>query len=525
MSFDAASRARGPYTPQWFGAQFILPRGTRYLDAAATSLMPRFVLDVQREYFEAACSNPHTEAHALGRASTQLVEDARAAVARLLGAPEAHYATCFVGTGATGALNRAARVLAAHPSLRTRDTVIVTELDHHSNILPWRDSAPRVLHAQMQRDGSLNLDLLRSMISREGYRLRAVAVSAASNVTGYRPPIEDIVSWAHAAGALCVVDAAQAAPHEEISVSGWNADGVALSGHKLYAPGAPGVLILRRSLFGATPAGDVGGGVVDEVTLETARYRERAEDREEAGTPNVPGIVALGAVCSVLQRVGMAGLRDHNIYLGQQLLNGLEEIPRVRVYGSRRPGGRPRLGTVAFNIYGMPYREASQQLDARGLSVRDACFCAHPYVRTLLNHDEVPRGAMNGMVRASFGPWNTPADVAALLVAVRELAAAPRGRRPLPLPARDATCFSLEGAVRQALAESESEPATELGGVYELAPPSVPHPAYEIARAAGYPARSGSSTAALGALAALGAGAAAGTLAWWATRPPRTPRE
>lgn len=421
---------------------FVLPRGTVYLDAAATSLMPRFVLDVQREYYETACANPHTEAHAQGRSSTQVVEDARRAIAGLFGVDQSLYAICFVGSGSTAAINRAARVMSS-VSPGVRDTVIVTEMDHHSNILPWRRSA-RVLHAPILRDGSLDMDVLERMIAEEGPRLRAVALSAASNVTGARVDVARVCSWAKSVGAWCFVDAAQAAPHEPLSVAELGIDGMAISGHKLYAPGSPGVLILRRDLFTERPHGDVGGGAVDRVYLRGETWQSRIEDREEAGTPNVPGILALGAVCIVLQRVGMRTMLEHDVIMGQRLYDGLRSIPGVRVYGGREPGGRARLATVSFNIVGLPYRVSSRALDERGFAVRDACFCAHPYVRRLLNEDEVPRNGIDGMVRASCGPWNTEADIDRFVQAVRELAANPSAVRVVANPP---PCFSLEEAV------------------------------------------------------------------------------
>ena len=444
----------------WFGNGFITPRGRIYFDAAATSLMPRAVLEAQRAYFERACGNPHTEAHAPGRASTAVVEASRASVASLLGAPADEYATLFVGNGATGALNRAADVIGAVDS--PRDTIVTTELEHHSNMLPWqRIPGARVRFVPMLSDGAVDLPALARLLRDEGHRVRALVVSGASNVTGARAPLRVLCQLAHGAGALCVVDAAQAAPHEAISMRALELDGLALSGHKLYAPGSPGVLILRRELFGAAPHGDVGGGAVERVEPTVTAWRTRIEDREEAGTPNVAGILGLGIVCDALRRTGMSALLGHNVELGRQLYDGLRAIPGVRVYGGRAPGGVPRLGTVAFNVGELPYGVVAALLDNYGIAVRDACFCAHPYVRALLANDPPPpSGSTPGMVRASCGPWNDAAQVRALLQAVQHIAANPDAARSLCLPCGDGSfvvgscnesCFSFREVADRAL--------------------------------------------------------------------------
>lgn len=406
-----------------------------YLDAAATSLMPKATYAGLGKYFERACANPHTDAHLSGRATTQAIEDSRAALARLFRAPAEDYATIFCGSGSTAALNRAARIVRSLP-MGNRDTIIVSAMEHHSNQLPWTETG-RVVFAPTRLDGALDMAALRSLIRSESPRLRAVAVSAASNVTGAVTPINLVAEIAHAAGALCVVDAAQAAPHIPVFVRGDAGpaargtdaiDLLAISGHKFFAPGAPGVLFGARGLFEGRVFGDVGGGTVASVTYrDPAVYLPTAEQREEAGTPNVPGVLALGMACLLVEQAGgMRAIEEHDWALTRYLLSGLRKRPHVVVYGSDMPGQNPRVGTVSFNVTTVPHGVVAAALsDKFNIAVRNQCFCAQPYVRSLLNDGptvasvcRTDQESRPGMVRASLGPWNTQSDIDALLDAI-----------------------------------------------------------------------------------------------------------
>lgn len=443
-----------------------------YLDAAATSLMPRATYNALGKYFERSCANPHTDAHLSGRATTRAIEDARASLARLFRAPRERYATIFCGSGSTAALNRAARIVRSLP-MGNRDTVIVSAMEHHSNHLPWTESG-RVVFVPTRSDGSLDMGALEVLVRSEGHRLRAVAVTAASNVTGAVTPINRIAELAHSVGALCVVDAAQAAPHIPVHVGGGYGppargmdaiDLLAISGHKFFAPGSPGVLFAARGLFEGTVFGDVGGGTVASVTYrDAAVYLPNAEEREEAGTPNVPGILALGMACLLVEQAGgMRAIEEQDQALTRALLSGLRKRSNVVVYGSDAPGREPRVGTVSFNLVNVPHGLVAAALsDKFGIAVRNQCFCAQPYVRALL-HESMPVAATcrhgqesrPGMVRASLGPWNTLSDIEALLRALdwvqknrESLCAAysPTGDGSWTSSQRpsEASCFSLE---------------------------------------------------------------------------------
>lgn len=411
-------------------------RGARhvYLDAAATSLMPESVYASLGRYYSNACANPHTEAHRGGRASTLAIEDARAAIGVLFGASRAKYATIFCGSGATAALNRAARVVKDRCGGRCR--VLVSETEHHSNLLPWLERCGlSTTILPVRADGSVDAEAFERELASGG--VAAIAFGAASNVTGAVAPIDRLCRAARAAGALSVVDAAQYAPHAPLNVELSGIDLLAVSGHKLFAPGSPGVLIARRELLRNALYGDVGGGTVDRVHPDgSAIYAPADEAREEAGTPNVPGAISLGIVADFLNAHALMGeLYAHDQELTRALLRGLRARPSVVVYGADDPGGVPRVGTVTFNLVNVPHGLVGAILsDLFNVSVRTHCFCAHPYVKRLLDgHTPVTRVRMpdgqmmrEGMVRASLGPWNTRADIEQLLAALDAIAAMPR---------------------------------------------------------------------------------------------------
>jgi cysteine desulfurase/selenocysteine lyase len=429
-----------------------------YLDAAATSLMPKVVFDAQRDYFQLSCANPHSETHLGSRSTTLAIEDARESIASLFGADRS-CATIFVGAGSTAALNRAARVVSSLAAERPR--VIVSALEHHSNLLPWWDrSGLEVVLVSPLADGSHDYAAIEYALQQAP--TAAVAASAASNVTGAVADLPLLGAIARRYGAMTVIDAAQAAPHLAIDVSSSGIDFLAISGHKLFVPGSPGVLIARRSLMERSLFGDVGGGTVDRVYPDgRVDYSSCVEAREEAGTPNVPGVLGLGIIAKVLLREGMSALRAHDIELTSRLLAGLRAREWIVVYGSDAPGGIPRVGTVAFNLKDVPHGLVGAALsDLFKVWVRTHCFCAHPYVQLLLERSEpiatamLPEGmARQGMVRASFGPWNTTEDIEILLRSLDQIQAtgiAGLGYTPrldgswVPTRPRVERCFSLD---------------------------------------------------------------------------------
>jgi len=267
-----------------------------------------------------------------------------------------------------------------------------------------------------------------------------VAITGASNVTGIINPLKAIADLVHAHDAWLVVDGSQLVMHAPVRM----ADGIdflAFSGHKVYAPGSPGVIVGRRDLLMGLEPDEVGGGMVDDVTLDGYVVSESFPDREEAGTPNIVGAVLLGAALETLMQVGMDKIHQAEQAMLEPLFRELASRPRVRVYGDTDLARSPRTGTVAFNLHGLDHALVAAALnDYFGVAVRNACFCAHPYVREMLKPElwnseldveqEAGLAALEmhmGMVRASFGLYTTPDDVKALLAGIDALCADEQG--------------------------------------------------------------------------------------------------
>ncbi|MSP60715.1 MAG: aminotransferase class V-fold PLP-dependent enzyme [Myxococcales bacterium] len=316
-----------------------------------------------------------------------------------------------------------------------RPVVITSLMEHHSNILPWVEAVGRhnVRFVGVLPDGRLDLDHLRALLDAEGRRVRLVAVSGASNVTGLVTPIHEIAALAHRAGAQILVDGAQLAPHRRIDLS--DIDFLVISGHKLYAPGSRGGLIGRIDLLdGRKCIGDIGGGMVEYVSVDDFRVRVKEEltAREEAGTPNIPGTIAFGLIAEALWQVGMARVEAHEAELCGYALDRLTALPGVTVYGTHEPSAR--VGVFSLNLEGIHHGLVAAFLDDYyNVAVRNQCFCAHPYVKALLGVDAGEeqrylgemacgdRRRIPGMARLSLGIYSTRADLEVAAEALSEL--------------------------------------------------------------------------------------------------------
>ena len=267
-------------------------------------------------------------------------------------------------------------------------------------------------------------------------------MTGVSNVTGIVNPVHEIARIAHRHDALIVVDAAQMVAHMPIQMSGHadcadDLDVIAFSGHKVYAPGSPGVVVARSSLFSSIEPVEVGGGMVDGVWVDRYTPTQRMPDREEAGTPNIPGAIGLGAALYTLQRIGMENIQAEEELLLEGLLRRAKMIPGLLVYGDSDLPASKRAGAVAFNIEGMDHALTAAILnDYFNIAVRNECFCAHPYVREMImfaleglidgiSNEELERRAdeQRGMVRASFGLYTTMDDVERLVEALKQISA------------------------------------------------------------------------------------------------------
>ena len=462
-----------------------------YLDSAASTLTLRCARQVADELL-AHYANTHSQAHFSARIVNCAYDWAHRQTLNFVGAPQAGpYVACFAGTGSTASLNRLARVLAARRP--ERDIVLVSLMEHHANDLPHRKHAGQVIHIPLTGAapafGAVDVASLAQLLGQYRGRVNYVAVSAANNVTGIVNPVHDIAALAHAHGTWMVVDASQSVAHAPLSLSDTGTaerelDAVAFSGHKLYAPGSPGVMVVRRALLEGQEPDELGGGMVNDVSVSGYQITDRFPDREEAGTPNIPGAVQLGAVLNVLQRIGMAQVHAAEQRLLRRLLAELTAIPGVRVYGDLDLDRTPRLGVISFNLVGLEHGLVAAVLnDYHNVAVRNGCFCAHPYVRELLKPElweldldpdtddaEALIQPWRGMVRASLGLYSTDEDIDALLTGVRDLLAHPDHYRAQYQADSDgnfhhrtftvsaASLFDPEAAVERTLAQFSATP-------------------------------------------------------------------
>lgn len=391
------------------------------LDNAASTPALRDVMDAV-ERFLPWYSSVHRGTGFKSRLSTDAYDRAHRVVGAFVGADLERNAVVF-GKNSTEAVNKLSYRLA----LGAGQVVISTQLEHHSNDLPWRRCAT-VVHVKALPDGRLDEADFDRQLARHAGRVALVSVSGASNVSGLVQPIHRLARKAHAAGARILVDAAQLAPHRRVDMlpddHPEHLDFVVLSAHKMYAPFGTGALVGPNDVFLETPPEYRGGGTVDAVTLDDVIWAGMP-DREEAGSPNVVGAVAMAAAAHALMEIGMDAVADHENELVAHALERLARVPGLTLYGETDPArSRDKVGVIPFNLGTVPHGLVGAILGYEGgIGVRHGCFCAHPYVVHLLRlsdaeaaawRAQVARGDhsnMPGMVRASFGCYNTLDDV------------------------------------------------------------------------------------------------------------------
>lgn len=388
-----------------------------YLDSGATSQKPRQVLDVEREYYERHNSAVHRGAHTLAALATESFEDARATVARFVGARENEIVWT---SNATEALNLVAYAFSnaslgrgGEASARFRlvegDEIVVTEQEHHANLIPWQELAARtgatLRFIPVDDSGALVLDDLDSIVTE---RAKIVAFTHVSNVLGSINPVDVLVSRARAVGAFVVLDACQSVPHMAIDFSALDVDFAAFSGHKMLAPTGIGVLYGRGELLDAMPPFLTGGSMITTVTMEKAEYLP-APQRFEAGTQRVSQAIALAAAADYLSAIGMDRIEEHEAALGARLAEGLAAIDGVRLLGPAV--GSERVGIASFDIEGIHSHDVGQFLDDRGIAVRVGHHCAQPLHRRL---------GITSSTRASAYLYSTEAEVDTFLAGVAD---------------------------------------------------------------------------------------------------------
>ncbi len=385
-----------------------------YLDSAATAQMPRVVLDALYRFEVEARANVHEGLHARARVATDAYNRARAGIARFLHAASADEVVFTYG--ATSAIN-----LLAHSFgglLSAGDEILLSVLEHHSNLVPWQQLAQRTGVAlrflPMTPDGRLDLDRLGSELTR---RCRLVALTHCSNVTGAVTDVARVVAAARAVGAKVMLDGAQRAPHGPLDLRKLDVDFYVFSGHKTYGPTGIGVLWGRYELLDSMPAFMTGGQMIQEVSQTSASFRPPPR-RFEAGTPPIAAAIGLGAALDWMRGLDWRGIQAHELQLTRRLLDGLASMPGVRVLGPTDTNDR--RGVVTFAVAGLSAADVCRALDRRGVALRGGHHCAQPLLRAF---------GEEGAARASLAPYSQIADVEALLEGLDALVRKPGRRR------------------------------------------------------------------------------------------------
>ncbi|MBI2581084.1 cysteine desulfurase [Candidatus Woesearchaeota archaeon] len=366
-----------------------------YLDNAATTQKPRQVIQAMNDYYETYNSNVHRAVHRLSQEATEAYDEAHEKVASFIAAKGMEEVAFTKNT--TESINVLAGSLSRQ--LQKNDEIVLTQMEHHSNIVPWQQAAKRagakLRFLEIDGNGELKLQQLRETI---GKKTKIVAFTHVSNVLGTINPAREIIAAAKEIGALTVVDAAQSVPHMPVSVKELGCDFMAFSAHKMLGPTGVGVLYGKEELLEKIEPVIYGGDMISEVSFEDAKWNELPW-KFEAGTPNMAGAVGLAAAVDYLQKVGMENVHQHEKILTRKAMERLKQIEDLTIYG---PEAGKRGGLVAFNVNGVHTHDVSAILDAEGIAVRGGHHCTMPLARLL---------GIPGTTRASFYLYNTNEEI------------------------------------------------------------------------------------------------------------------
>jgi cysteine desulfurase/selenocysteine lyase len=379
-----------------------------YLDSAATSQKPQAVIDAVDDFYREYNANVHRGIYTIGERATAAYEQARATVARFLGAPDAH--EVVFTRNATEAINLVAYSWGRR-NIRRGDVIVLTEMEHHANLVPWQLLAQErdadLEFIPITDDGRLRLDVYDVLL---GLKPKLVAFTHVSNTLGTINPVRELVDKAHEAGALALVDGAQAVPHVPVDVAAIGADFYAFSGHKMLAPTGSGALWARRELLEAMPPFLGGGEMIREVHLRRSDWND-IPWKFEAGTPDISAAIGLGAAAEYLMGLGMDAVRAHERELLAYALDTLpRELPSLELYGPLDPDARG--GVVPFNVPGVHPHDVAQVLDRSAIAVRAGHHCTMPL------HERLDLAAT---ARASFNVYSMTADIDALVAGLRDV--------------------------------------------------------------------------------------------------------
>ncbi len=377
-----------------------------YLDNGATSQKPRSVIDTIDRYYTDENANIHRGVHHLSQVATQAYEDARETIARWINAPASRQVLFTRGT--TEAINLVASSW-GRDVLFPGDEMVISTMEHHSNIVPWQmiceERCAKLKVIPMSGNGELDMDAFEGLLTE---RTRMVSVAHVSNTLGTINPVREIIGRAHEAGALVLLDGAQALPHMRIDVQELGADFYAFSGHKVFGPTGVGILYGREELLDSMPPYQGGGDMIEKVTFERTTYNTLPH-KFEAGTPNIVGGIGLAAAIDYVSALDQAAFMAHEKDLLDYATSALSDIPGLGIVGT----ATDKASVISFNLEGQHPFDVGTLLDQQGVAVRTGHHCTQP----LMDYYGIP-----GTVRASFAFYNSRADVDALVSAIRRAA-------------------------------------------------------------------------------------------------------
>ena len=384
--------------------QSIQGRRLVYLDNAATTQKPMAVLLASRHYYEAINANIHRGTHHLARLATETFEKARSTIAAHLNASSSDEVIFTSGT--TDGINLVANILSLSGRIKPGDEVLISVLEHHSNIVPWQMFCERtgaILKViPCFEDGTLDQDAFHALLSE---RTKILALTWISNCFGTVNPINEMAKSARNVGALVLIDAAQVIAHSHIDVQAMDVDFLVFSGHKVYAPTGIGVLWGRAEILNSLPPWRGGGEMIKEVSFEKTTYND-LPFKFEAGTPNIEGAISLAAAIDFVNDIGLKSIHGHEQFLIRYAAEALAEIPGIHFYGPS-----DRAGVLSFNVDGIHHYDLGTLMDQMGVAVRTGHHCCQPLMA---------RFGITGTVRASFALYNSTSDINALAEATRK---------------------------------------------------------------------------------------------------------
>ncbi len=393
-----AIRAQFPALSQQINGESLI-----YLDSAATTQKPQIVIDAITHYYSTQNANVHRGSHSLTAHATSQFEAARDNVAEFIGAPSSK--SIIWTRGATEALNLIAQTYARN-TLQSGDEILISEMEHHANIVPWQIVAEQtgavIVKVPMTTSGGFDVEAFHTLLTS---KCKIVALAHITNVTGTRQPIEAVIKAAHQIGAVVVVDGAQGIVHEKVNVTELNADFYVFSGHKLYAPAGIGVLYGKLELLEAMPPWHGGGKMVEKVSFSGTTF-SGLPGKFEAGTPNVAGAIALSCAIDWYENLDRNAVEEHIHKLQRKTYQALSAIEDIRVLGYQSDAS-----VLSIVIDGVHHQDLATLLDQQGIAVRAGHHCAHPLMEAF---------GVKGTVRISFGVYNTEEEVDHLIAAIEK---------------------------------------------------------------------------------------------------------